>query len=278
MSALQTDMQMATGRPATLGRIGPLETRLARNEREILLAKELRYRIFVEECGAKVGHLNRLLKRDSDRFDEFCDHLLVVDTSKPYGAHVVGTYRLMTHEAAARGVGFYSQSEFDLSPILKAHAGQSLMELGRSCILPSYRHRRTLELMWQGIWSLVLERKTDVLFGCASFPGCDSSVHQSAFSWLRRNACLETERDCLPAKKNSLSLSEADDKTPDADHVLPSLPPLLKGYLRVGAKVASHAVIDRKFGTTDVLVVLRIADIAEKYLAHYRRDASRFAA
>ena len=265
-----------------LGRMGSMETRLARSAHEIQSAQRLRYTVFYEELGAEADGRTRLHKRDEDGLDRYCDHLLVLDTNLPEHQQIVGTYRLMDQAAASASGSYYSQSEFNLAPMLSADADKRYLELGRSCIAPAYRSRRTIELMWQGIWSIVLERKIDTLFGCASFTGVDVAEHKEAFSWLESHALVESGMDCPAAASNHFSLTEfrmeaAGDAKRSA-RAFASLPPLLKGYLRLGAKMASEAVIDDNFGTIDVLVVLDVAQISEKYIAHYGTDASRFAA
>jgi len=260
----------------SLGKLGHLETRLARNEAEIHAAQTVRYQVFYEELGAVAPPELKLIHRDKDRFDHFCDHLLVIDTSGE-NEKIAGTYRLLLDKHATAAGGYYSESEFDLSSLKHANHGERLMELGRSCILPDYRSKRVMELLWQGTWAYAVNNKVDILFGCASFTGTDPQKHRTALSWLAENAILESG-DCPATVADKVDLTKIADNGADGRKALAALPPLLKGYLRLGAKVASHAVIDHQFGTTDVLVVLKVADINPRYLAHYGADASRFAA
>ncbi|MGI9356260.1 MAG: GNAT family N-acetyltransferase, partial [Rhizobiaceae bacterium] len=204
-----------------------------------------------------------------------CDHLLVIDRSEVKG-NIVGTYRLLLDDHAGHADGFYSEGEFDLAPLKTANRGKRLMELGRSCILPDYRSKRVMELLWQGTWVYALNNGVDVLFGCASFSGTDPRTHSAALSWLAQNATLD-EGDCPSAASGSLPLSSFIAYEGNERRTVATLPPLLKGYLRLGAKISSQAVIDHQFDTIDVLVVLKVADINPRYLAHYGADASRFA-
>ncbi len=261
-----------------LGRMGSLETRLARSKAEIRAAQALRYAVFYEEMGAKPSKRTKLLRRDKDHLDRYCDHLLVIDTSLDQHNQIVGTYRMMDHGAARAAGGFYSQSEFDLTPLLSANSDRKYLELGRSCIAKPYRSRRTIELMWQGIWATVLERNIDTIFGCASFAGTNPTEHRQALSWLHANALVDAELDCPAAKSDSFRLPKPRPGSNTSRRDFSALPPLLKGYLRVGAKVAGTAVVDRQFRTIDVLVLLDVAQISDKYIAHYGEDASRFAA
>ncbi len=172
-----------------LGRIGALETRLARNAREIDAAQHVRYRVFVEEMGASIPPEAERLRRDIDAYDSVCDHLLVLDTSldgRPE-EQIVGTYRLLRQDIAARAGGFYSASEFDIAPLLARHPDKRFMELGRSCVLPAYRTKRTVELLWQGNWAYALKHGVEAMFGCASFPGIVPEEHALALSFLHHS-------------------------------------------------------------------------------------------
>ncbi|MEM1038086.1 MAG: GNAT family N-acyltransferase [Pseudomonadota bacterium] len=260
-----------------IGRLGSLVVRLARTRTEVRAAQALRYKVFYEEMSAKPSAANRLLRRDKDRYDRYCDHLLVIEQSGT-SETIVGTYRLLLPENAAAAGGYYSQSEFDLAKVLKVNSGKRFLELGRSCILPEYRSKRTMELLWHGTWSYALTNKIDILFGCASFEGTDPQAFSGSFAMLQQNSMLPDEEDCTSPLKASVSLHGFAEASFDPRRALFALPPLLKGYLRLGAKVASHAVIDRQFGTTDVLVVLKVAEISPRYLSHFKTDASRFAA
>ncbi len=259
-----------------LGRLGPVETRLARTKAEIRCAQSIRYKVFYEEFGATAPAAMRVLRRDKDAFDRHCDHLLVIDTSGG-DEKIVGTYRLLLDDHSRAAGGFYSENEFDLAPLKAANRGKRLMELGRSCILPDYRSKRVMELLWQGTWAYSVQNRVDIMFGCASFHGTDPDSHRDALSWLADSAALEGD-DCRATLADSVKLSALGAFDGSERRAVAALPPLLKGYLRLGARIGSHAVIDRQFGTIDVLVVLKVADINPRYLAHYGADASRFAA
>ncbi len=261
-----------------LGRIGNLETRLARTKAEVRQAQKVRYKVFYEELGAIANRRTKLRKRDKDRFDRYCDHLLVIERIANK-ENIIGTYRLLQDKRARLCGGFYTQSEFNISPMIQENRNQKFLELGRSCILKEHRSKRAIELMWQGLWAYVLDNQFDILFGCASFQGTGIEHHKASFSWLAQHAKLADHENCSALSKTGIDLqSFSSDANDDPRRVLAGLPPLLKGYLRVGAKVGSHAVIDHQFKTIDVLVALKVADIAPRYLTHYGKDASRFAA
>ncbi len=262
-----------------LGRIGPLETRLAATEGEIAAAQSVRYRVFAEEMGASMSPENVRQRRDMDTFDEICDHLLVLDTDidgEPE-EQVVGTYRLLRESVARAHGGFYSASEFTIDDLTARHPDKQFMELGRSCVLPPYRTRRTLEVLWQGNWAYALRYGVDVMFGCASFSGIRPEAHALALSFLHHN-CPTTPDWSVSALSG---LYRPMDLMPsEAIHprqALATMPPLVKGYLRLGAMVGDGAFVDHSFRTTDVMIVLPIANINHRYLNYYGADARRFA-
>lgn len=262
-----------------LGRMGSMTTRLARSDEEMRLAQSVRHRVFFgERSGYVPSDSSPGETLDVDPYDAHCDHLLVTDHDE-----VVGTYRLMSDAAAEGGIGFYSQQEFDLAPLRASNPGARLLELGRSCIMPGWRTKRSMELLWAGTWAYTLEHKADILFGCASLPGTDTETLALPLGLLAKTACLDIQEDCPPADgvplADQISLKAlVPDNGVDLKAALKQVPPLLKGYLRLGARVSSHAVVDRTFGTTDVLVVLKVADINPRYINHYGADASRYAA
>ena len=281
----------AASRPplaGTLGRIGSLEVRLAGSRRDVKEAQRLRYRVFHEEMSAVPDLVSRLKRRDVDAYDAVCDHLLVLDHDAP-PRHVmtrkgparvpavVGTYRLLRQDRAEEAGGFYSASEFDIEPMLQAHPARTFLELGRSCVLTPYRDKRTIELLWHGIWTYVLHHGVDVMFGCASLEGTDTARHAPALAFLHQHA-----RAPEPWRVRALpGLAVAMDAGPsdlDPRRALHLLPPLIKGYLRLGAHVGDDAVVDHRFGTTDVLVVLPVESINRRYIEHFGADAGRHAA
>ncbi|MCD2179864.1 GNAT family N-acetyltransferase [Rhizobium sp. C1] len=262
-----------------LGRIGTLETRIARTASEIDAAQAIRYRVFVEEMHAQVPPESARKRRDIDAWDAICDHLLVLDTAIEGDAEdqIVGTYRLLRQDVAMTNGGFYSSSEFEVADLVARHPDKRFMELGRSCVLPQYRTKRTVELLWQGNWAYALKHRIDVMFGCASFAGAVPEEHALALSYLHHNALAKGRWrvEALPELEHSMDLMPAEAINPRK--ALAALPPLIKGYLRLGAMVGEGAVVDRAFRTTDVLIVLPIHTISERYRNYYGNDAGRFA-
>ncbi len=254
-----------------------LSVRLARDRSEIDAAQHLRYRVFYEELSARPDCNAQATRRDRDRYDAACDHMLVVRRAKPLTAdpialrdgELIATYRLLTRDRADRSTGFYSQSEFDIAPLLKSMPQLDVVELGRSCVLPPYRTKQVIELLWQGIWDYVRGRNLDVMLGCASLPGTDPDALAVPLSYLAHNhraprqwlASAHPERYVL---MNRLPHGHYDDR-----QALRALSPLLRGYLRVGAFVGDGAVVDAQFNTTDVLIILPVTNISQRYLDHF---------
>jgi len=263
-----------------LGRIGTLEVRLAQDESEIAAAQRIRYRVFHEELGARADAAGRQDRRDADRFDEACDHLLVVDNALAgrISDRIVGTYRLLRQDRAKVAGGFYSSSEYQFDTLVSRHPGLRFLELGRSCVLPDYRSKRTIELLWQGIWAYVLHHGIDVLTGCASFHGTVPAAHAEALSFLAQNCRAEGEWrvEALPERFHTMDLMPCE--AVNAKRAIAAMPPLVKAYLRVGSKIGDGCVIDHDFGTTDIFVVLPVDTIARRYIDYYGVDAERFAA
>jgi putative hemolysin len=261
------------------GKVGSLEVRLARKRREIKLAQRLRYQVFYEEMSAVPTLRAELRRLDEDPYDAVCDHLLVVDEAGYDDADawgglkrqkVVGTYRVLRQEVAERTLGFYTQSEYDIAPLVEARSPHyRFMELGRSCVQGPYRNKRTVELLWHGLWTYVREHKIDVMIGCASLPGTDPDAHAMALSFLHHNALAPPEWRCRAHDDLYVPMDRLPRDEVDMKAALKSLPPLIKGYLRLGAYVGDGAVIDRQFGTTDVLIILPVEKIDPRYFEHF---------
>jgi putative hemolysin len=270
-----------TKRSATLGRLGALEVRLARTSAEIRRAQKLRYDVFYKEMSAVADTAAYFARRDIDLFDAVCDHLLVIDRSaaKPRrAAAVVGTSRLLRQDIAERTGGFYSAGEFDVGSLVARHRDLKFLELGRSCVQPPYRTKRTVELLWHGIWAYALEHRIDVMIGCASLDGTDPDRLALPLSFLHHYARAPEPWRTSALPHRYLELNRMPKAAVAPKMALQLLPPLIKGYLRLGAFVGDGAVIDRQFGTTDVLIILPVSAIRARYLAHFGPGAERHAA
>ncbi|MGC2225219.1 MAG: GNAT family N-acyltransferase [Methylocella sp.] len=263
-----------SGLPAVLGRFGPFEVRLATTSREIRKAQRLRFKVFFEEGGATPQQRAALTRRDICRFDKICDHLLVIDKEQlnRFGRKkpkIVGVYRLLRGDTAARHHGFYSETEFDIAPLLARQPGKRFLELGRSCVDAQYRSKRVIELLWRGLWVYAKHHRIDVLIGCASLPGVDPLALALPLSFLHRHALADEEWRVRPLAGRGVEMAILDAKAIDARKGVAALPPLLKAYLRAGAKFGDGAVVDTQFGTTDVFTIMPLADMEERYQDYY---------
>lgn len=251
-----------------------LEVRLAETEDEVEQAQRLRYRVFYEEMSATPSPEMRAQRRDFDRFDEVCDHLLVVDRAvhdDDGQPAVVGTYRLMRDEYAERAGGFYSAGEYDLTPMLRGlPAGTRHLELGRSCILKDYRTKPgTMQLLWRGVMAYVARFNIDLMFGCASLAGTDPDALAAPLSYLYHYHLLPPEIRVRARPELYVEMNRLPKDAIDPKEALRALPPLVKGYARAGALIGDGAVIDRQFGTTDVFIYLPVSNIDRRYRSRF---------
>jgi putative hemolysin len=252
-------------------RSGPLQVRLAETAADIDAAQALRYRIFYERLGAQPMPEMARRRRDFDRFDGDCDHLLVLDHTLGAGAQaIVGTYRLIRRETAARLGGFYSADEYDIAPLLRIPG--EILELGRSCVDTAYRQRPAMQLLWSGIAAYVFHYAIVLMFGCASLPGTDPDAVAMPLSYLHHRHLAPPALRPRALVERYVNMCRLDGGQVDSARALAALPPLIKGYLRLGGFVGDGAVIDEQFNTTDVCILVKTDLITERYSRHYERQ------
>ncbi len=249
---------------------GDLDVRLTETAEEVEAALTLRYQVFYDEMAAKPTPEMAARGHDFDSFDDVCDHLIVLDRGlgrKP--GRVVATYRLIRREAAAQRGRFYSESEFDVTPLLKMKG--NILELGRSCVAEAHRNRATMQILWRGLTEYVMHHDVVVMFGCASLPGTDPSALAVPLSYLHHNhlAPEELRPRALAERYQNMAVLPAPEV--ERKQALAVLPPLIKGYLRVGGFVGDGAVVDHQFNTTDVCIVVKTDLVTGKYFRHYTR-------
>jgi len=253
-------------------RAGNLGVRLAVTADELDAAQALRYRVFYQEMGAEPDAATAALGRDADAFDAVADHLLVVDHDLGDGASsVVGTYRLIRQDAAAKLGRFYTADEYDIS-VFDRFPGVKL-ELGRSCTASAYRSRSVMQLLWRGIAAYVFHYGVDLMFGCASLVGTDPDALADELTYLAAHHLAPEPIRPRALESRYVPMLRRDPAGLDAKQTLMSLPPLIKGYLRLGGFVGDGAVIDHQFNTTDIAVVVQTDLVTDKYYRHYERDA-----
>lgn len=229
--------------------------RLARDEGEVRAAQRLRHQVFAGELGARLDGPEPGL--DSDAFDAYCDHLLVVDEETE---QVVGTYRLLPPERAAVAGRLYSEGEFDLSALDPIRP--DLVEVGRSCVHPDHRNGAVIALIWAGLARYMDRSGHNWLAGCCSIPLADGGVLAAA---TRENVLA---RSLAPAEYRvtpRLPWSPEDITVPGRME----LPPLLRGYLRLGAWVCGEPALDAEFGCADLYVLLSLRRTNPRYLKHF---------
>ncbi len=264
------------------GRVGSLEVRLAQTAAEVHQAQKLRFRVFYQGGSAIANSARLFSRRDIDAYDAICDHLLVINYTKrenhPLNNRpvVVGTYRLLRQPMAEEYSGFYSASEFDIGALIGRHTNLQFLELGRSCVLAAYRNKRTVKLLWHGIHAYIMQYRCDVMIGCASLDGTDPKQLALPLSFLHHYALAPETWRAWALPERYVEMSRMSKEAIDPKAALRMLPPLIKGYLRLGAYIGDGAVVDDEFGTTDVLIVLPVSQIKQRYFEHF--DLSRRAA
>ncbi len=251
-------------------RVGQLDVRLAVSEQEVAAAQALRYQIFYDEMGATPTPQMARLRRDIDDYDAICDHLLVVDHGLDGRPQVVGTYRLLRQVVAEQHRGFYSASEYDLSPLIaqSSKSGQ-LLELGRSCVALAWRNNATITLLWRGIAAYLQTHGIGHMFGCASLHGADPLLHSAELSYLYHHHLAPPELRARAHDSNHVPMDRLPAAMIDTRAASRALPPLIKGYLRVGAMVGDGGFVDHQFNTVDVFVIMPVERITSRYAARF---------
>lgn len=242
-----------------------LEVSWAESEEEIRAAQRLRYLVFASEMGAcldvppgtPAGH-------DADRFDDFCAHLLVrAHSSRGEPGEVVGTYRVLTPDAARRAGGFYSETEFDMARL--ASMRPRMLELGRSCIAPRFRTGGTILLLWSAIGEFMYREGLDVTFGCASVDGGDRAIklwHQLSASRL-----APPERRVTPLRPFDIRKTDGDARV--------EVPALIKGYLRCGSEVLGPPAWDPDFNAADFPMLMMLSQLPQRHRRHFLRGETK---
>jgi putative hemolysin len=245
-----------SGNPFLL-RDNGLELRLASSRSERIEAQRLRFEVFNLEL--QLGLTSSLASGlDQDAHDGHCDHLLVVDTDRDC---LVGTYRLLSFDRVP-SFGFYSETEFDLANVKRS--GLRLVELGRNCVALDYRDGRVISLLFRGIAEYLRRTNADALMGCASIHGTDLPELAAIQEMLSRQFLSDPSLRVHPRRGFDIPPLPRS-STIDETSAFRSLPPLFKGYLRMGAKVCGPPAYDRQFGTTDFFLLAKTRDIAGQF-------------
>lgn len=241
---------------------GQYEVRFAQTKEEIRKAQELRYQVFNVELsvGLPESHLHG---RDADRFDQQCDHLLVIHKET---GDVIGTYRMQTSEMAYAGDRFYTELEFDLRH-MPAQILQNSVEVGRACIHRDHRNGSVLYLLWKGLALYLTYHNKSTLFGCCSVENRSPEVGRWLMNYLQNKRYVLDGFKIIPKPGfECFSRSFEYDSHPDIE-----IPVLFQKYLDMGAKVCSLPAIDRRFGTIDYMMILNIEHLDERVYKFFMR-------
>jgi putative hemolysin len=232
-----------------------LVTAFARSDKEIAEAQRLRYKVFAEEMGATLPSAGE--ETDRDIFDRYCEHLLVRDSIEN---RVIGTYRILSPSQAEKIGGYYSETEFDLTRL--QHLGDRMVEVGRSCVHRDYRDGATITQLWGGLAQYMLQHNHEYLIGCASISMADGGhVAASIYHKLHRLYAAPTEYSVFPRCPLPLHALNQNLDAP--------VPPLLKGYLRLGAYICGEPAWDPEFNTADLFILLPMSRLSSRYAKHF---------
>lgn len=249
-----------------------LTVRLARDAADLRAAQRLRYRVFVQELGAKGTTVDHAAGLEADDFDAHVDHLLLIDPRRAE-EHVVGAYRLLPSDRLDQSGRFYSDSEYDLTALKSS--GRKLVELGRSCVHPDYRGGPAMLLLWNALAGYVLERDIEILFGTASFHGTDIAALAEPLAYLHHHHLAPPALRVTARPPHAIDMALVPPAALDRRRALAGIPALIKAYLRLGGFVGQGAFVDHDFNTTDVCLVMDTAAMSAKHREFYIRKKGR---
>lgn len=233
-----------------------LVVELIKDVNSLQQAHALRYRVFGEECGARLA--SAASGRDEDRYDQFCQHLGVRDTRT---GELVATTRMLDKVGASLAGGFYSESEFQLVGLSTLRG--DILEIGRTCVHPAYRNGATIAVLWAGLAQLMTERQYSYLIGCASINMGDGGVQTHAIMQrLRERYLCRNWLNAIPR----LPIPEMELPA----NVTAQFPPLLKAYIRLGARICGEPCWDPEFNVADVFILLRREQLCPRYARHFK--------
>jgi putative hemolysin len=252
---------------------GRFTIRLAQSDQDVAAAQRLRYRVFVEEMGAKASPGDAALRRERDRFDPYFEHLLLIDKEcadpdKELG--VVGVYRLMRGARAREGIGFYGAAEYDLS-LLESYPRETL-ELGRSCVDADYRGGSGMHLLWTGLGDYVARHDIAILFGVASFHGADPAPIAQALSYLHHNHLAPEDLRVRAVRDHFTEMAILPPDQINKIEAMRQIPALIKAYIRLGGYVGDGAFVDHAFNTVDVCLLMDTGRMVQRYRTFYSRQ------
>ena len=244
--------------------------RLADSAADLRAAQRLRYEVFVAELGGDGALVDHDARLERDRFDPYFDHLLLTDMAR--GDAVVGVYRLLRDDQAARPGQFYSEDEYDLTPLRTS--GRRLMELGRSCVAPAYRGGPAMYHLWTGLARYVVENRIEILFGVASFHGTDPQALAQPLSMLHHRHLAPPSLRVRSREPHYQPMNLMPEARVDRRAAMRQVPALIKAYLRLGGHVGDGAYVDHAFNTTDICLVMDTERLSETQKTIYTKGAT----
>ncbi|NOX39480.1 MAG: GNAT family N-acetyltransferase [Alphaproteobacteria bacterium] len=245
--------------------------KLAETEDELRAAQRLRYRVFVEELGASGPTVDHDRQLETDDFDAIYDHLLLIDNRCDHDApeRVAGVYRLLHSDVARANGGFYSASEFDLSVLERSE--RVLLELGRSCVGREYRGGMAMYLLWNALADYVIGHKVEVMFGVASYHGCDAGAIAQSLSFLHQNHLAPPDSRVRARTPNRQEMALIPPRQIEQKLAMSQTPALINAYLRLGGCVGDGAFIDYNFNTIDVCLMMDTERMSLRHKQAYTR-------
>ncbi|MEM9370667.1 MAG: GNAT family N-acyltransferase [Pseudomonadota bacterium] len=252
---------------------GRFTVRLAGDEDDVRAAQRLRYRVFVEEMGATPTPEDAAIRRESDRYDPYFEHLLLIDNENKRAdieKGVVGVYRLMRDSVARANIGFYGESEYDLSQLLSS--GRKSVELGRSCVDVEVRGGAGMHMLWTGLGDYVNHHGISIMFGVASFHGRDLEPIAQALSYLHHNHLAPSDLRVRAIAERFVAMDILPPERVSRVEAMRQLPALIKAYIRLGGFVGEGAFIDHEFNTVDVCLLMDTVRMVDRYRDYYSRE------
>lgn len=254
-------------KPYILGENDQFLLKLAENQHEVDLAFRLRYKVFNIEQGKGLDLCGET-GVDKDEFDDYCIHLIVVEKKT---GNVVGTYRIHIGKIAkASEHGFYSAREYNIHGLDKI--ADQCLEVGRSCVANQFRTGSVVSLLWEGLCKFLKRSNLRFLFGCASLESTDPVVAWALYRYFQEKNLISERLSAEPVEKFLLekpSEKEIEKAMENRLKLIKEIPPLLKGYFRLGTKICGEPALDYEFGTIDYLILLDLKSIPERYLRHF---------
>lgn len=241
------------------------EVKIAQDKKEIRQALMLRYKVFKVEMGGEVKRGGKL-KLDLDIYDEFSDHLIVIDKTKD---KVVGTYRLLRGSRVDKKIGFYSEKFFDIRNIKRLKNNYEILELGRSCIHKEYRCRPVINLLWNGIAKYIQDYRVRYLFGSVRLLTCEPKEVSKVFKFLKERFYAGPEFRVYPRPQTKFNGLDEKIKVENPREIFHQLPPLVKGYLRTGVLICGLPAVNPDLDSVVIFILLDTEKIPSVYKKHY---------